>query len=146
MYNIKIWYIITVPRLLLGYALGDNLSANYDNMELQTKYVFYNVLPLTYVSNCGRRLEMISCGHGALHSIHPEFMRNELSSSLQRLKTEYLDAFLIHNPEHILMHNSSSDLMNQKGDEVIRRLKSEDVSIDVISVGFLTEMFLYPTI
>ena len=38
------------------------------------------------------------------YSIHPEYQKIEITESLQRLQTNYLDSYLLHNPEHILMH------------------------------------------
>jgi len=38
-----------------------------------------------------------------MHCLHPEFLRAQLDATLERLGTTYLDAYLLHNPEHYLM-------------------------------------------
>lgn len=44
--------------------------------------------------------------HGGLkHCIHPDFMRDQLTRSLERLGLPYLDVFLLHNPEYYLTHS-----------------------------------------
>ena len=35
-----------------------------------------------------------------MHCLHPEFLRAQLDATLERLGTTYLDAYLLHNPEH----------------------------------------------
>ncbi|KAK9717303.1 hypothetical protein K7432_006302 [Basidiobolus ranarum] len=42
------------------------------------------------------------------HCIHPDFMRDQLSRSLTRLRTDYVDSYLIYNPEYYLMHHIQS--------------------------------------
>ncbi|ORY06624.1 Aldo/keto reductase [Basidiobolus meristosporus CBS 931.73] len=46
------------------------------------------------------------------HCIHPEFMRDQLSRSLTRLQTDYVDSYLICNPEYYLMHHIQSSDVN----------------------------------
>jgi hypothetical protein len=41
-------------------------------------------------------------GEGLEHCIHPEFLQDQLTRSLERLKLETLDVFLLHNPEYYL--------------------------------------------
>lgn len=42
---------------------------------------------------------------GLKHCIHPAFMRDQLTRSLDRLGLESLDVFLLHNPEYYLTHS-----------------------------------------
>ena len=39
---------------------------------------------------------------GCWHCIHPDFIKDQLTLSLQRLKLERVDVFLLHNPEYFL--------------------------------------------
>ena len=38
-----------------------------------------------------------------MHCISPDFIEHQISQSLQRLQTDYLDVFLLHNPEYFLL-------------------------------------------
>ena len=42
------------------------------------------------------------------HSIHPDFIRDQIERSLQRLQVESLDTYLLHNPEYYLKTEDSS--------------------------------------
>jgi aryl-alcohol dehydrogenase-like predicted oxidoreductase len=46
--------------------------------------------------------ELVAYGEGLEHCIHPDFLEDQLTRSLQRLNLETLDVFLLHNPEYYL--------------------------------------------
>jgi aryl-alcohol dehydrogenase-like predicted oxidoreductase len=46
--------------------------------------------------------ELVEYAEGLEHCIHPEFLRDQLDRSLQRLNLETLDFYLLHNPEYYL--------------------------------------------
>ena len=46
--------------------------------------------------------EMVKYMDGCWHCIHPEFLRDQLARSLDRLRLETLDVCLLHNPEYFL--------------------------------------------
>ncbi len=59
----------------------------------------------------GRNLEMarqrdfpdvVRYGPGIWHCIHPEFLRTQIDGSLDRLRLDELDIYLLHNPEYFL--------------------------------------------
>ncbi len=63
--------------------------------------------------------EMVKYMDGCWHCIHPDFISEQLELSLQRLQSERLDVYLLHNPEYFL-----SDA-NQRGDgDVASRRKA----------------------
>ncbi len=49
-------------------------------------------------------LEIVKYDETCYHSIHPSFIKAELTKSLERLKLESLDCYLLHNPEYYLLH------------------------------------------
>ncbi len=52
----------------------------------------------------GQRIsELVPFHHTCYHSIHPDFMRDQLQRSLERLQTDYIDVYLLHNPEYYLI-------------------------------------------
>jgi len=46
--------------------------------------------------------EMVKYMEGCWHCLHPEFLRDQLTRSLDRLQVETLDVCLLHNPEYFL--------------------------------------------
>ncbi len=48
-------------------------------------------------------LDIVKYSEDCYHSIHPGFIKAELTKSLERLNLEKLDCYLLHNPEYYLM-------------------------------------------
>jgi aryl-alcohol dehydrogenase-like predicted oxidoreductase len=46
--------------------------------------------------------EVVQYGPGIWHSIHPEFLETQVRLSSERLQADYLDVYLLHNPEYYL--------------------------------------------
>ncbi len=46
--------------------------------------------------------ELVRYGQGLWHSIHPEFLEDQITRSLERLQLETLDVYLLHNPEYFI--------------------------------------------
>ncbi|TBL72681.1 aldo/keto reductase [Paenibacillus thalictri] len=46
--------------------------------------------------------ELVEYGAGLEHCVHPEFIEEQLTRSLDRLQLEQLDGYLLHNPEYYL--------------------------------------------
>ncbi len=61
--------------------------------------------------------DLVDLGENLKHSIHPEFLQNQLEQSLSRLKKESVDYFLLHNPEYYFQ------LPEATADEYYRRLE-----------------------
>ncbi|HEX5646799.1 MAG TPA: aldo/keto reductase [Nitrospira sp.] len=69
--------------------------------------------------------EMVKYGDGIWHCIHPEFLADQLTLSLDRLGLATLDVCLLHNPEYFLSeaaHRGGSDLVELRT-QFYRRLK-----------------------
>lgn len=66
--------------------------------------------------------ELVKCSPGLWHCIHPEFLSVQIDSSLERLQTDYLDVYLLHNPEYFLQYTSyeSLDILRE---EYYRRIE-----------------------
>lgn len=50
-------------------------------------------------------LDFVDFGDGLLHSIDPVFLDHQINQSLERMKLESIDVFLLHNPEYFLKKN-----------------------------------------
>jgi aryl-alcohol dehydrogenase-like predicted oxidoreductase len=70
--------------------------------------------------------EMVRYMDGCWHCIHPEFLRDQLARSLERLQTGRLDVVLLHNPEYFLSdaaHRGERDL-DRPRTEFYRRVEA----------------------
>ncbi|MDE3042040.1 MAG: DUF255 domain-containing protein [Nitrospirota bacterium] len=69
--------------------------------------------------------DMVKYGEGIWHCIHPEYLADQLTLSLDRLGLASLDVCLLHNPEYFLSeaaHHESADLAAAR-DAFYRRLE-----------------------
>jgi len=88
-------------------TLITNKEIHRQNLFLISKFGYVQGTTLEAHNAKTKEIKDIIPAHApyALHSIHPEFMRDELEKSLNRLQTNYLDLYLLHNPEYYLMHH-----------------------------------------
>jgi len=68
-----------------GYVQGANMEVARGRMERGSPFP-----------------EMVRFSPECWHCIHPQFLEMQITSSLDRLGLEYLDVFLLHNPEYFL--------------------------------------------
>ena len=68
--------------------------------------------------------EMVKYGEGVWHCVHPEFLKDQLARSLERLGLQTLDVCLLHNPEYYLSdaHERSHGTLQKRREEFYRRL------------------------
>jgi hypothetical protein len=69
--------------------------------------------------------EMVKYMEGCWHCLHPEFLRDQLARSLDRLQLETLDACLLHNPEYFLSDakKRGSGSLEKTREEFYRRVR-----------------------
>lgn len=89
--------IVVVSKV--GYVQGQNLALAVDREKSGSPFP-----------------EMVKYMDGCWHCIHPDFIADQLSRSLNRLHFEKLDVYLLHNPEYYL-----SDAHNRKEDVAVAR-------------------------
>jgi len=69
--------------------------------------------------------EMVMYEQGLWHCIHPDFLKDQLQRSLDRLELETLDFCLLHNPEYFLSDAARSGLpLERARDEFYGRLQA----------------------
>ncbi len=57
------------------------------------------------------------------HNIHPDFLETQIDRSLKRLATDYVDVYLIHNPEYYINYTAhQSPITDEVLDEFYRRI------------------------
>ena len=67
--------------------------------------------------------ELVELGQGLEHCIHPSFLEDQISASLDRLGLETIDVFLLHNPEYYLEWASRSEVpLTEARTEYYRRI------------------------
>jgi uncharacterized protein len=99
--------IIVVSKI--GYVQGENLK------RAETREKAGKAYP-----------EMVKYGDGIWHCLHPEFLADQLTLSLDRLGLQTLDILLLHNAEYFLSdakHRGQSDLPALR-EEFYRRLRA----------------------
>ena len=69
----------------IGYVQGRNLALAFEREKARQPFP-----------------DMVRYMDGCWHCIHPEFLRDQLTRSRQRLRVETLDVCLLHNPEYFL--------------------------------------------
>jgi len=68
--------------------------------------------------------ELVQYDVGLDHCIHPVFLEDQLSRSLNRLRMETLDCYLLHNPEYYLSWAKTANLpQTQAKGEYLRRIR-----------------------
>ncbi len=66
--------------------------------------------------------EMVKCSPDLWHCIHPEFIEEQITQSLKRLKTDKIDVYMLHNPEYFLTYSGISDIQKCR-EEYYSRIK-----------------------
>ena len=97
-----------------GYIQGEL----YDEMQRRA-----NAAHADYSS--GSELsELVRHSEGLWHSIHPDFLRDQITDSLERLQLETIDVYLLHNPEYYIEWAlKEGTLPDEVRDEYNRRIK-----------------------
>ncbi len=81
-----------------------------------------DIIKFSNILNSSRTIRI---NNSFLYSIAPEFLEAQVYASLKRLNTDYLDGFLIHNPEHYFdVENKNQKLLNEHIGEACMFLES----------------------
>jgi aryl-alcohol dehydrogenase-like predicted oxidoreductase len=91
--------VIVVSKI--GYVQGENLKTAESRERAGRPYP-----------------EMVKHGEGVWHCIHPQFLADQLTLSLDRLSLDTLDICLLHNPEYFLSETA------RRGEEELERLRA----------------------
>jgi aryl-alcohol dehydrogenase-like predicted oxidoreductase len=69
--------------------------------------------------------DMVEFQADCWHNISPEFLSEQITKSLERLKLETIDIVLLHNPEYFLKTSSQRDQYYQRIEKAFRHLETE---------------------
>lgn len=73
--------------------------------------------------------EVTKCAPDLWHCIHPEFLENQITLSLQSLKQDKLDIYLLHNPEYFLSYSLITDEQRREK-EYYRRIEQAFIHLE----------------
>ena len=89
--------------------------------------------------------ELIDLGDELKHSIHPEFLKNQLDNSLKRLKRNSIDIFLLHNPEYYFKgEGATQNEYYLRIEKAFRYLEEEVKNGRIKSYGISSNNFILP--
>jgi hypothetical protein len=96
-------------ELLVGRVLSDLISADKikrEDITLVTKAGYIqgqNFKLAAKLKEEGKPFtEVVELQDGLWHCISPDFLEDQITRQLERLKTDYIDVYLLHNPEYYL--------------------------------------------
>jgi len=105
-------------ELLIGSVLSEKASFK---PLIVTKGGYVQGSNLKLLNNLhaeGKALnDLVDLGEGLKHSIHPDFLKSQIDQSLDRLKKDHIDTYLLHNPEYYFEQEDSNQ------EEYLRRIK-----------------------
>lgn len=95
--------------------------------------------------------ELVLYDEGLEHCIHPEFLEDQLTRSIDRLQLETIDSYLLHNPEYYLLWAKKQKMVKAEARaEYLRRIKSAFTHLEhevekgrILSYGISSNTFPY---
>eukprot|EP00921_Rhytidocystis_pertsovi_P026884 GHVQ01043324.1.p1 GENE.GHVQ01043324.1~~GHVQ01043324.1.p1 ORF type:complete len:470 (-),score=24.27 GHVQ01043324.1:1998-3407(-) len=70
--------------------------------------------------------DTVDLGSHLKHCVHPDFMKDQLQRSLERMQLQYIDVFLLHNPEYYITDGVSKlRKSNSLSEQSVKQLQTE---------------------
>ncbi|MGZ3689427.1 MAG: aldo/keto reductase, partial [Bdellovibrionota bacterium] len=88
--------------------------------------------------------ELVRHSEGLWHSIHPDFLRDQITDSLDRLQMETIDVYLLHNPEYFLKQSSDHPEYYRRIENAFHHLEKEVASGRIRAYGISSNTFPDP--
>ena len=131
---------------LIGLVLNENPNFN---PILVTKSGYIQGKNLEIIEELNSKglavMDLVDLGDELKHSIHPDFLKNQLDNSLKRLKRTSVDTFLLHNPEYYFRtEGAHQDEYYQRIEKAFRYLEEEVQNGRIKSYGISSNNFILP--
>jgi aryl-alcohol dehydrogenase-like predicted oxidoreductase len=131
---------------LIGYVLEKNPQFK---LIIVTKAGYIqgkNLKVIEELNASGKAIEdLVEISEDLKHSIHPDFLEDQLSRSLSRLKKKSVDIFLLHNPEYYFKTKDANQA------EYYQRIKKAFIYLEtevekgrILSYGISSNNFVLP--
>ena len=95
-----------------GYLQGSNLKLGMEREQSGKAYK-----------------DVVKCTQDLWHCISPDFLENQITLSLERLKLNKIDVYLLHNPEYFLTYSVISDSVRRER-EYYKRIKDAFIYLE----------------
>jgi aryl-alcohol dehydrogenase-like predicted oxidoreductase len=95
-----------------GYLQGQNLKIGIDKEQSGNPFK-----------------DVVKCSPDLWHCISPDFLEHQITQSLNRLKVNKIDVYLLHNPEYFLTYSIISD-PERRENEYYRRIKEAFIHLE----------------
>ncbi len=116
-----IQYIDTSSNYMFGEAetlIGDALQGrDRESFTIVSKGGYIQGENMEKVKQGWLVEDVVEYNPNCFHSISPMFLEDQINSSLERLKSSYIDTYLLHNPEYYLMTNIKGDATDEDIDK-----------------------------
>ncbi|CAN5446886.1 aldo/keto reductase [soil metagenome] len=125
-------------ELLVGEVINDLISdgkIKREDITIVTKAGYIqgsNYRHATELKNKGNGFpDVVEYADRLWHSIHPDFLQDQLDKQLQRLNSDHIDSYLLHNPEYYLGWAKKNNIEQKKAqDEYYRRIKEAFIFLE----------------
>jgi aryl-alcohol dehydrogenase-like predicted oxidoreductase len=106
-----------------------------------------NIEVINELNSAGKATEeLVKVNEHLWHSIHPDFIRNQIELSLERLQQDSLDVYLLHNPEYYFYEEQANQ------DEYYKRIAKAFTTLEELvdegkikSYGISSNNFILPS-
>ena len=115
----------------IGSVLSDRIRKGVLKRSDLTLISKSGYLDPTISETLSESLKKSILSNGLMHSIDPLFLERDLSGSLSRLGTEYLDVFMLNNPERLLQCKDKKWTMGQILDSIYKAFEHLKKEIDM---------------
>jgi aryl-alcohol dehydrogenase-like predicted oxidoreductase len=79
----------------------------------------------TRIANGAAFPDMVEYQTDVWHNISPEFLEDQITQSLERMKIDCIDVLLLHNPEYFLKTSTNREMYYKRIDKAFRYLEKE---------------------
>ncbi len=116
--------------------IGEVLKKSQNKPLLVSKVGYIqggNLQVIEELNNEGKAVEeLVKVNESLWHSIHPDFIRNQIGLSLERLQVNALDSYLLHNPEYYFYEEGATQ------EEYYKRISKAFACLeDLVSEGLI---------